>query len=202
MCQLITATAFMSMATFHEPTRIILKSHPCLSIITSIITLGILIALACSEYLRRKSPVNYIFLFLITLALSFLLAVSVSQYYPNQVLLALGIATIICFALIIFALQTKIDFTVMGSFLMVAIIILLVASTVVILIPGKLMTFITACVGSIIYSMYLIYDTQIMVGSNHRYSITPREYILGVLAIYIDIINIFKDILTVIVIGD
>ncbi|KAF0758475.1 protein lifeguard 1-like [Aphis craccivora] len=80
MCQLITATAFMSMATFHEPTRIILKSHPCLSIITT---------------------------------LSFLLAVSVSQYYPNQVLLALGIATIICFALIIFALQTKIDFTVM-----------------------------------------------------------------------------------------
>ncbi|XP_027848928.2 protein lifeguard 1-like [Aphis gossypii] len=202
MCQLIIATTFLSMATFHEPTRIILKSYPCLSIITSITTLGILIALACSEYLRRKSPVNYIFLFLITLALSFLLAVSVSQYYPNQVLLALGIATIICFAFIIFALQTKIDFTVMGSFLMVAIIILLVASTVVILIPGKLMTLITACVGSIIYSMYLIYDTQIMVGNNHRYSITPREYILGVLAIYIDIINIFKDILTIIVIGD
>lgn len=202
MCQLIIATAFMSMATFHEPTRIILKSYPCLSIITSITTLGILIALASSEYLRRKSPVNYIFLFLITLALSFLLAVSVSQYYPNQVILALGIATVICFALTIFSLQTKIDFTVMGSFLMVALIILLITSTVVILIPEKLMTLITACVGSIIYSMYLIYDTQIMVGSNHRYSITPREYILGVLTIYIDIINIFKDILMIIVIGD
>ncbi|XP_025198160.1 protein lifeguard 3-like, partial [Melanaphis sacchari] len=189
MCQLLIAIAFISMATFHDPTRLLLKSYPSLSIITSIITLGILIALASSENLRRKSPYNYIFLFVITLALSFLLAVSVSRYYPRQVLSALILATIICFGLTIFALQTKIDFTVFGSFLMVAVTILLVASVVVILFPEKLMTLIIACVGSIVYSLYLIYDTQMMVGSNHMYVITPREYVLAVLSIYIDIIN-------------
>ncbi|XP_026819233.1 protein lifeguard 1-like [Rhopalosiphum maidis] len=202
LCQLLIAIAFMTVATFHDPTRLFLKSYPSLRIITSIITLSILITLAFCEKLRRKSPINYIFLFVITIALSFLLAVTVSRYYPKQVISALSLATIICFALTIFALQTKIDFTVMGSSLMVAIIILLVASTVVILYPAKLMTLIIACTGSIIYSFFLIYDTQMMVGSNHRYSITPKEYILAVLAIYIDVINIFSDIFTVIVVGD
>ncbi|XP_060848134.1 protein lifeguard 1-like [Rhopalosiphum padi] len=202
LCQLLIAIAFMTVATFHDPTRLFLKSYPSLRIITSIITLSILITLAFCEKLRRKSPINYIFLFVITIALSFLLAVTVSRYYPKQVLSALSLATIICFALTIFALQTKIDFTVMGSTLMVAIIILMVASIVVILYPAKLMTLIISCAGSIIYSFFLIYDTQMMVGSNHRYSITPKEYILAVLAIYIDVINIFSDIFTIIVVGD
>lgn len=169
-----------------------------LSILAIIITFGTLIALSCCENLRRKSPTNFILLFIFTIAESFLLAVTVSRYYPFQVLLALGLTTLICFALTIFALQTKIDFTIMGSFLMVAAIVLLVVTIVAMFFPGKLMTLIIASAGALIFSLYLIYDTQMMVGGDHKYSLSPEEYVFAALTIYVDIINIFMYILTII----
>jgi len=198
MCQLLITLIFVAMATLHEPTKIYIKQHSGLAIIAIIITFGTLIALACCEDLRRKSPTNFILLFVFTLAESFLLAVSVSRYYPEQVLFALGLTTLICFALTIFALQTKVDFTVMGGFLMVAAIVLLVVSIVGIFFPGKLMTLIIASAGAIIFSLYLIYDTQMMMGGEHKYSISPEEYIFAALNIYVDIINIFMYILAII----
>jgi len=198
LCQLLITLLFVAVATFHMGTKNYIKSHPGLSIIAIIITFGTLIALACCENLRRKSPTNFILLFIFTLAESFLLAVSVSLYYPEQVMLALGLTTLICFALTIFAFQTKIDFTVMGGFLTVAVIVLLVASIVAIFFPGKLMTLIIASAGAIIFSLYLIYDTQMMVGGDHKYSISPEEYIFAALTIYVDIINIFMYILAII----
>lgn len=198
MCQLLITLSFVALATLHYPTRIYVKSHPGLSLIAIVVTFGTLIALACCEDARRKTPTNYILLFVFTLAESFLLAVTVSRYYPSQVLIALGLTTLICFALTIFALQTKIDFTVMGGFLMIAAIVLLVVSIVAIFFPSKLMTLIIASAGALIFSLYLLYDTQLMVGGDHKYSISPEEYVFAALNIYVDIINIFMYILAII----
>lgn len=198
MFQLLITLGFVSLGTFHEPTKLFIKSNPMLSILAIVVTFGTLIALACCENLRRNSPTNFILLFVFTIAESFLLAVTVSRYYPSQVLMALGLTTLICFALTVFALQTKIDFTVMGGFLMVAAIVLLVVSIVAMFFPGKLMTLIIASAGAIIFSLYLIYDTQMMVGGDHKYSISPEEYVFAALTIYVDVINIFIYILTII----
>lgn len=186
------------MAVFHAPTKIYIASHPGLSLVAIIITFGTLIALACCENLRRKTPANFILLFVFTIAESFLVAVSVTRYYPYHVLMALGLTTLICFGLTIFALQTKVDFTVMGGFLMIAAIVLLVGSIVAMFFPGKIMTIIIASAGAVIFSLYLIYDTQMMVGGEHKYSISPEEYIFAALNLYVDIINIFMYILAII----
>ncbi|XP_060857753.1 protein lifeguard 1 [Metopolophium dirhodum] len=198
MCQLIITLIFVGMATLHDETRTYVKTHPWLTIIAFVITFAILIALACCENVRRKSPLNYILLFVFTLSKSFLLAVSVSLYYPEQVLLALGLTILICFALTIFAFQTKIDFTVMGGFLLIAVIVLFVGSIVALFFPGKMTILIIASAGAIIFSLYLIYDTQMMVGGDHKYSISPEEYIFAALTIYVDIVNIFIYILAII----
>lgn len=198
MCQLLITLVCVAIATIHIPTKNYIKTHPGLSLIAIVITFGTLIALACCENLRRKTPTNFILLFVFTVAESFLLSVTVTRYYPNEVLLALGLTTLICFALTIFALQTKIDFTVMGGFLLVAALVLLVGSIVAMFFPGKLMTLIIASAGALIFSLYLIYDTQLMVGGNHKYSISPEEYIFAALNIYVDVINIFMYILAII----
>ncbi|XP_050432745.1 protein lifeguard 1-like [Adelges cooleyi] len=198
MCQLLITLVFVAFSTLHEPTKTYVKTHPGLSLIAIVITFGTLIALACCEDLRRKTPTNFILLFVFTVAESFLVAVSVTRFYPQEVLLALGITTLLCFALTVFALQTKIDFTVMGGFLMVAAIILLIVSLVAMFWPSKLMTTIIASAGALIFSVYLIYDTQLMVGGDHKYSLSPEEYIFAALNIYVDIINIFLYILTII----
>lgn len=47
---------------------------------------------------------------------------------------------------------------------------------------------------SIIYPLYLIYDTQ-MILDNVKHNLSLDQYILGSLFLYIDIIGIFLDIL-------
>ncbi|VVC39511.1 Bax inhibitor 1-related [Cinara cedri] len=198
MCQLLITLLCVAVSTFHIPTKNYIASNPGLSLVAIIITFGTLIALACCEDLRRKAPTNFILLFVFTLAESFLVAVTTTKYYTNEVLLALGLTTLICFALTLFALQTKIDFTVMGGFLLIATLVLLVGSIVAIFFPGKLIKLLISCAGALIFSLYLLYDTQLMVGGDHKYSISPEEYIFAALNIYMDVINIFMYILAII----
>jgi FtsH-binding integral membrane protein len=51
----------------------------------------------------------------------------------------------------------------MGGVLFVAVIILLLFGILTIFIKGKIMTIIYASLGALIFSVYLIYDTQLMV---------------------------------------
>ena len=52
--------------------------------------------------------------------------------------------------------------------------------------------------GALIFSMYIVYDTQIMLGGTHKYSISPEEYVFAALNLYLDIINLFLYILMII----
>ena len=45
---------------------------------------------------------------------------------------------------------------------------------------------------------YLVFDTQLMLGGKHRYALSPEEYIFASLNLYLDIINMFLFILTII----
>lgn len=45
---------------------------------------------------------------------------------------------------------------------------------------------------------YLVFDTQLMIGGKHKYSLSPEEYIFAALNLYLDIINIFIYILSII----
>lgn len=112
--------------------------------------------------------------------------------------MAVGITAGICLALTLFAFQTKWDFTVMGGVLFVAVIILMIFGIVAIFVPGKTISLIYASLGALIFSVYLIYDTQMMMGGKHKYSISPEEYIFAALNLYLDIVNIFMYILTII----
>lgn len=112
--------------------------------------------------------------------------------------MAVGITAAVCLGLTLFAFQTKWDFTVMGGVLFVAVIILMVFGIVAIFVPGKTIQLIYASLGALIFSIYLVYDTQMMMGGKHKYSISPEEYIFAALNLYLDIVNIFMYILTII----
>lgn len=51
--------------------------------------------------------------------------------------------------------------------------------------------------GAVIFSLYIIYDTQIMLGGNHKYSLSPEEYIFAALNLYLDIVNLFLYLLSI-----
>lgn len=157
-----------------------------------------MIALACCENLRRSSPINFIMLGLFTVCQSFVLGCTASRYDSEAVIMAVGITAAVCLGLTLFAFQTKWDFTVMGGILFVAVIVLLLFGIIAIIFPGRTMTLVYASVGALIFCVYLIYDTQLMMGGEHKYSISPEEYIFAALNLYMDIINIFLYILTII----
>jgi len=111
-----------------------------------------------------------------------------------------GICAVLCFALTVFAFQTKIDFTAMGGILMAAAIVLLIFGILLMFFGSqyKPLRLFYACFGAFLFSVYLIYDTQLMIGGEHKYSISPEEYIFAALNIYLDVVNIFIYILSII----
>lgn len=158
-------------------------------------TFVIMIALVCCESVSRKFPLNMILLFVFTVFESFLVGCISSVYNLDTVIIAMGITAAVVVAVTIFAFQTKYDFTGFGVYLMVFVLILFIFGIISIFIRSKIIEIIYASLGAGIFSMYIIFDTQLMLGGKHKYSISPEDYILAALNIYIDIINLFLMIL-------
>lgn len=83
----------------------------------------------------------------------------------------------------------------MGGFLFVGLLVVFVFGFIVALFPGSAASSVYSACGALLFSLYLVYDTQIMMGGKHKYSISPEEYIFAALNLYLDIINIFLFIL-------
>jgi len=45
---------------------------------------------------------------------------------------------------------------------------------------------------------YLVFDTQLMLGGKHKYSLSPEEHIFAALNLYLDIVNMFLYILSIV----
>ena len=73
---------------------------------------------------------------------------------------------------------------------MVCVIALLIGSIIAIFIKSKILNLILAVLGTIIFGIYLVFDTQLVIGQNkNAYSID--DYIFAAMNLYIDIIQIF-----------
>lgn len=198
MAQLLVTTAIIAVFTFHGPTKKFVHGNIAIFYCSMAVMIVCLICMSCCASVRRKAPTNIIFLGVFTLAESFMLGTAAASFRSEEVVMAAGITAIVCFSLTIFALQTKWDFTVLGGALFVAVIILFVFGIIVAFIPNKAAQIAYASAGALLFSIYLIYDTQMMMGGKHKYSISPEEYIFAALNLYLDIINIFIYILSII----
>ena len=52
--------------------------------------------------------------------------------------------------------------------------------------------------GALVFSLYLVYDTQLMLGGKHKYALSPEEYIFAALNLYIDVVQLFMYILMIV----
>ena len=53
-------------------------------------------------------------------------------------------------------------------------------------------------IGALIFSLYIVYDTQLMMGGKHKYALSPEEYIFAALNIYLDVVQLFMYILMIV----
>ncbi|KAI5118834.1 hypothetical protein M0805_006154 [Coniferiporia weirii] len=155
---------------------------------------GTLINLGLLYWKRHSVPANYILLSTFTFFEAFTLGV-VMAFYDNIVILQALLITLGVFTgLTLFTFQSKYDFSGLGPWLFGALIALLMTGLVGVFIPfGQTMDLIYAIGGCLIFSGYIVYDTYMI--SNR---LSPDEFILGAISLYLDFINLFINILRLI----
>lgn len=83
------------------------------------------------------------------------------------------------------------DFSFLGPFLFAAVLVLMVFGLIQIFFPlGRVSLMIYGALGALIFSGYIIYDTDNMI-KRHSYD----DYIWAAVSLYIDVINLFLSLL-------
>jgi len=146
----------------------------------------------CCQELARKVPYNYMFLLLVTVCESVLVGFICAMYTGESVLLAAGMTAGIFGGLTIYACTTKSDFTGMGGYLSAALMGLFLTSIMCMFFPSPMGQKLLGGFGAILFSFYIVYDTQLICGGKHsKHSFGVDDYVFAALNIYLDIINLF-----------
>jgi FtsH-binding integral membrane protein len=157
----------------------------------SFVFLCLLLCPCCGAY-AKKTPINYILLFGFTLCMAVTLAVTCLFYDAVSVALAAAMTCGVTTGLTAFACLTKIDFTGMGMYLYAGLMTLIMAGLVFSFLPFDFLDTAYAAGGTLVFSLYIVYDTQMIVGGKHKQNqFTIDEYVYAALSIYLDIINLF-----------
>ena len=162
-----------------------------------VISIICMYALGCYQKIARKVPLNYILLLVFTLCESYIVSFIASRYDRDTVLIAASLTAAMTIGLTLYAIFTKTDFTTCGGILMVCCVCLIFGGILSIFFHNKWLRLILAILGVILFGIYLVYDTQLVIGKNkNKYSID--DYIMAAMNLYIDIIQIFLYLLQIV----
>lgn len=86
----------------------------------------------------------------------------------------------------------------MSGLLFTLLLVLMMFGLFAIIFQDKVLNILYGSLGALIFSFYLVFDTQLMLGGSHKFTISPEEYIFAALNLYLDIINLFLYLLMII----
>ena len=105
---------------------------------------------------------------------------------------AIGITGIITVFLTIYACQTIYDFTDKEGYLISILLGIILIGMINIFVINSVLENIYTGLGAIIFSCFIVYDTQLIIGEKHyKYSYSINDYVFAAISIYLDIINLF-----------
>ncbi|OAY79512.1 BI1-like protein [Ananas comosus] len=146
-------------------------------------------------YYHQRHPVNLLLLGLFTVSISFAVGMSCAFTSGKVILESAILTTVVVVSLTLYtfwAAKRGHDFNFLGPFLFASFLVLLAFAFIQILFPlGKISLMIYGGLAAIIFSGYIIYDTDNLI---KRY--TYDEYIWAAVALYLDVINLFLSLLT------
>ncbi|XP_022608978.1 protein lifeguard 1-like isoform X1 [Seriola dumerili] len=152
----------------------------------------LIVALSCCDNLRRQVPLNFIALGLFTIAEGLMLGSVAANFDAEAVLWAVGATAVVSFALSLFAMQSKWDFTAANGSLWVFAWTLVSFALLCAILRSQYLNIMYACLGTLLFSLYLVFDTQLILGGKHRkYEVSPEEYVFAALNLYLDIVSLF-----------
>merc|ERR1712194_316157 len=140
----------------------------------------------------RKYPRNYAVLGLTTLCMSVIVGFVSAMYTWQSFLLAAGITAGIFLGMAILAWTTSIDFTGYRAGALVALMVFGFALSIMALCGVQiewLMMFYNF-LGVLLFTMYIVFYTQTIVGGNHQVQFSIDDYVFASLYLYVDISNL------------
>ena len=170
-----------------------------LMIASFIAYIGLAVVASCFPAVLRKSPQNYCILGGFSVTLGFMLGITTAAYSLDVVLGAAGLTAVIVASLTAFAFQTKYDFTGKASYIFGISVALFCVMIMSIFFRGNsVVATVVAALTLIAFSIFLVYDTQLIVGGKHRQNeLSVDDYAAATLLLYLDIINIFQALLKI-----
>lgn len=164
------------------------QANPGLMWGSMILGIILMLAICCVPGLSRQVPTNYILLFAFTFCEAYMVSALCSVMPAKLVFMAAAMTCAITIALTLYACTTKSDFTVCGSMLFIAACCLFLLT--IFSMFFKALHVVVCVFGVFLYAIYLVYDTQLLVG-NKENALDMEDYILGAIMLYLDIINLF-----------
>jgi FtsH-binding integral membrane protein len=189
--QLLFTVVLTVFFMYYPPVATFVNEHQLMFFISWILAFVTLLVLF---WQRKKNPLNLFLLILFTTFMSYGIGTLVSMYDSKVVLQAFLITLGVFLALTAFTFQSKYDFSSWGPFLYAGLWIVIFALVIGWLFPyDKRYHIAISVVCALLFSAYIIYDTYMIIKR-----VSPEEYILATVDLYLDVINLFVAILAII----
>ncbi|XP_036156220.1 protein lifeguard 4 isoform X2 [Myotis myotis] len=185
--QVLLTTVTSAIFLHFESIRTFVHESPALILVFAIGSLGSIFALILN---RHKHPLNLYLLFGFTLLEALSVACVVTFYDVYIILQAFVLTTAVFLGLTMYTLQSKKDFSKFGAGLFAVLWILCLSGILRLFFYSETVELVVAAVGALLFCGFIIYDTHSLM---HRLS--PEEYVLAAINLYLDIINLFLHLL-------
>lgn len=193
--QLILTIAVGSIVVFVRPVAVFFVTSSAGLALYIVLVILPFILLCPLYYYSQKHPVNLILLSLFTVAIGFAVGLTCSFTGGTVILESVILTALVVLSLTAYtfwAARRGHDFSFLGPILSAAILVLIFYGLIQAFFPlGKLSVTIYGALASIIFSAYIVYDTDNLI---KRY--TYDEYVWASIVLYLDIINLFLSLLT------
>ena len=206
--QILFSSVFIAMANQNHNIQQFLLSN--IGYIIFWIDICLLLLSTCVFYTNNIiTNHSYKCISLYTIFMTYLLGY-VGIMYKSTILLLSGFTTLTMFSgLTLYALQTKYDYTTKGNYLLVCLLGLFMmgfmAPWIGLISDDKqdkinnVFNIVYSVGGTVLFSFYIVYDTQLIVGGKHRrIQFTENDFALATISLYTDIVNLFLFVLDII----
>ncbi|XP_022080312.1 protein lifeguard 4-like [Acanthaster planci] len=188
--QLLVTTVVGAIFMYTDGVKAYVQSSQGMLIVAYVSSIFLLLALFVK---RRESPTNMILLALFTLVEAYSVGTIVTFYNKGVVLEAFTLTLVVTLSLTAYTMQSKRDFSSWGAGLYSALLILIVSGLLhIFLLHSDTLEFLLAIFGALLFCAFIVFDVHMMM-----HKLSPEEYILASINLYLDILNLFLHILRI-----
>ncbi|NXD85696.1 LFG4 protein, partial [Halcyon senegalensis] len=188
--QVLLTTVTSAIFLYSTGVQAFVQERPALLLISGFGSLAIIVALTLY---RHQHPINLylLFGFVSIYITSILIFPRTLNFYDVAIVLqAFILTTAVFLGLTAYTLQSKRDFSKFGAGLFACLWILILSSFLRLFFYNETIELVFAAAGALLFCGFIIYDTHLLM-----HKLSPEEYILAAINLYLDILNLFLHLL-------